>query len=277
MRTFISTLVVAICLSGCASTSQVVPVGNGVYEIAGSSATALSSTGAQRVRLIEKANEYCHQLGKTVTVIDASGRDGQVGSYASISGNAYGPRSGGSIHGSAISPGQRATADVLFRCDPSAPSPVNDKTQFQYKTSQLPRSYYERVNFIREKLLNGDMAAGKGLIVPHAPSTLAPLVETDVAALEGRETWWINKSKRWFIHIQNVTSFDLGAIEFSLNSGTCAKPTSPIHKTIINLENPIRATNEAVVNFANPAANDMPGEVQCGTISAAWGTPTKGA
>lgn len=109
--------VLVIFLIGCASTSPVVPVGNGVYEISGASATALSSAGAQRVRLIQKASEYCGKLGKSVNVVDSSGSDGHVGSYASLSGNAYGPSSGGSLSGSAVTPGQRATADVRFRCE----------------------------------------------------------------------------------------------------------------------------------------------------------------
>jgi hypothetical protein len=117
MRTFIATFVFAACLVGCASTSPIVPIGSGVYEIAGSSATALSSAGAQRVRLIQKASEYCGKLGKSVNVVDSSGSDGHVGSFASVSGNAYGPGSGGSLYGSAMTPGQRASADVRFRCE----------------------------------------------------------------------------------------------------------------------------------------------------------------
>lgn len=282
MRTSIPTLVLAICITGCASTSQVVPVGNGVYEIAGSSATALSSAGAQRVRLIEKANEYCRQLGKTVSVVDASGKDGQVGSYASVSGNAYGPRSGASMYGSAVTPGQRATADVLFRCTSSTSGPAIPETQpqpqpqRQSQTSALPRSYYERVNSLQEKLLSGDITASKGIVVEHVSPTFVPIPETNTAALEGHETWWIDKSKRWFIHIQNVTSFNLAAIEFSLNSGTCAKPTSSVRRTIIQLEHPIGPTSEAVLNFTGPITDHVAGEVQCGIISAAWRTPGNG-
>lgn len=108
---------IAIFIIGCASTSPIVPIGNGVYEISGSSATALSSAGAQRVRLIQKASEYCSKLGKSVNVVDSSGSDGHVGSYANLSGSAYGSGSSGSFSGSAVTPGQRATADVRFRCE----------------------------------------------------------------------------------------------------------------------------------------------------------------
>jgi len=128
---------------------------------------------------------------------------------------------------------------------------------------------------LQEKLLSGDITAGKGLIVQQVSPAFAPLPEASAAALESHETWWIDKSKRWFIHIQNVTSFNLDAIEFSLNSGACAKPTSPVRKTIIHLEHPIRVANEAVINFASPITNGVFGEVQCGIISAAWGAQSK--
>jgi hypothetical protein len=112
-------LVVSTCaLIACASTSAVVPVGNGLYEITGSSATALSSGSAQKIRLIQAANDYCQKRsGKGATVVDANDTSGHAGSFANISGSAYGPNSGGSLYGSAMTPGQRATADVVFRCE----------------------------------------------------------------------------------------------------------------------------------------------------------------
>lgn len=50
--------VCVILLVGCAHTSPIVPIGDGVYEMAGQSATAMSSAAAQRVKLIQKANEF---------------------------------------------------------------------------------------------------------------------------------------------------------------------------------------------------------------------------
>lgn len=104
-------------LSACATTSPVVPIGNGVYEITGSSATAMSSGGAQKVRLIQAANDFCNKQGKGATVINAGGNDGRMGSFASVSGSAYGPNSSANLYGSAATPGQRATADVVFKCE----------------------------------------------------------------------------------------------------------------------------------------------------------------
>ncbi len=112
----LTALFAVAALSACASTSPVVPVGNGVYEITGSSATALSSGSAQKVRLIQAANDYCAKQGKAVTVVNAGGTDGHVGSYASANGSAYGPNSGANFNAAAVTPGQRASADVMFRC-----------------------------------------------------------------------------------------------------------------------------------------------------------------
>ena len=113
--------VVAFALSGCATTSAVVPIGQGVYEIAGSSATAFSSGGAQRVRLIQAANKYCAKQGKSATVVDSEATNGQVGSYASVQGSSYGNGHGynesSSLNGMAVRAGRKATADVRFRCE----------------------------------------------------------------------------------------------------------------------------------------------------------------
>lgn len=119
MRTFshVAALVAMLCLSACATTSPIVPVGNGVYEIAGASATALSSGGTQKVRLIQAANDFCAKQGKGATVVNAGATDGHVGSFAAINGSSYGPNSGANVYGSAATPGERATADVLFKCE----------------------------------------------------------------------------------------------------------------------------------------------------------------
>lgn len=110
-------LAAVLGLSACATTSPVVPVGNGVYEIAGSSATAMSSGGAQKVRLIQAANDFCAKQGKGATVVNAGATDGHVGSFATVNGSSYGPNSSASMYGSAATPGQRATADVVFKCE----------------------------------------------------------------------------------------------------------------------------------------------------------------
>jgi hypothetical protein len=110
----ISTLAI---LSGCATNSGVVPIGNGNYEITGSSATALTSGGSQKMKLMQAANQYCGQQGKTATLLSAQSTDGHVGAFASANGSAYAPGGGANYNATAVQPGQRANADVVFRCE----------------------------------------------------------------------------------------------------------------------------------------------------------------
>ena len=103
----------AIGLCSCATTSDVVPIGNGSYEIAGSSATALASGGSEKVKLLKKANEYCAAQGKQMQLVNADSTNGHAGAFAG--GSAYAPGAGANF--AAVRPGQRATADVVFRCE----------------------------------------------------------------------------------------------------------------------------------------------------------------
>lgn len=130
------TAVVALVIVGCATTSPVVPIGNGNYEIAGSSATALASGASQKVRLLQVANQYCNATGTQMVLVDANDTNGHVGTGAWANGNAhavaaeasyhegrfgrganaYAAESDASYHSGFIHPGQRANADVVFRC-----------------------------------------------------------------------------------------------------------------------------------------------------------------
>lgn len=99
---------IAISTSSCATTSPVVPIDNGRYEVTGHSATAFGTAGEQKVKLIAVANDYCSKQGKQVNIEGVQGDNGQVGSYAQVR--------GGGIYGSAATPGKLATADVVFSC-----------------------------------------------------------------------------------------------------------------------------------------------------------------
>lgn len=129
--------VVSLLTVGCATTSPVVPIGNGNYEITGSSATAIASGASQKVRLLQVANRFCDASGKQMVLVNAEETNGRVGydAWADANGHAAaadasadeGPF-GNSAHASAaeadssyhsgfIHPGQRANADVVFRCE----------------------------------------------------------------------------------------------------------------------------------------------------------------
>ena len=110
-------LLLLLALAGCATNSGVVPIGNGNYEITGSSATALASGGSQKMKLMRTANDYCSSQGKTATLVSANSSDGRVGSGAWAHGNAYAPGAGATYSATAVHPGTPANADVIFRCE----------------------------------------------------------------------------------------------------------------------------------------------------------------
>jgi hypothetical protein len=93
----LTALIAPLIFSACATTSAVVPIGNGQYEIAGSSATAMASGGGQKIKLIKVANEYCANRGKSMSLVNADSTNGQVGTL--------------------FRAGSAANADVIFRCD----------------------------------------------------------------------------------------------------------------------------------------------------------------
>lgn len=87
---------VAVGLAGCATTTPVVSIGNGHYEVAGKSATALASEGDEKVRIIQVANDYCARTGQKALIENADGQNGQIGNL--------------------FQPGRTANADVVFSC-----------------------------------------------------------------------------------------------------------------------------------------------------------------
>jgi hypothetical protein len=139
-------------------------------------------------------------------------------------------------------------------------------------TTTLPESYYERVELLKVHVLDGEIPVGKGFVTPQPPSNFSLLSEAEAAMVEGRSTWWIERSIRLFIHLQNVTSSNLEAFEFALSSGPCEEPTPPVRKVIIQLEKPIRAGDQAIINFTNPIPIDKSGLAHCGIVTSAWGT-----
>jgi hypothetical protein len=231
-----------------------VSVGKGVYMMTDRNWTIFGSSDGIITKLMTKANSFCKaKSGSEAELVDSAGSEAVPGV----------------INNSGVlrRPAQGATGTIYFRCG----STTTASTQPQ--TFKLPDSYYERVSLLQEKVLEGEISAGKGFASQQVSIGFSPLQETDVAMLEGRSTWWVDKSKRWFIHLQNVTLSNLEAFEFALNSGSCAKPTSEVRKVIIQLERPIRAGDQAVINFSNPIATETSDQVQCGVVSAAWGTP----
>lgn len=136
----------------------------------------------------------------------------------------------------------------------------------------LPRSYYNRVKLIREKLLEGDIPASIAFVTQQTPSESQALTAADASTLEKYETWWLSSSgsERWFIYIANLTSSNLSVIEFSVNSGSCSNPTSPVSKINIQLAHSIASGAKAVINFPDPFSHGVAVNIHCGIITGAW-------
>ena len=99
----------ALELASCASTSPVVAIGNGAYEVAGTAATAFSSGGEEKVGLLTVATKYCGARGEKMKLITASDQSAHMGAFASVGGPAF--------HGMAVRPARKASADVVFKCE----------------------------------------------------------------------------------------------------------------------------------------------------------------
>ena len=83
---------VFVVTAGCATTSPVVPIGHGQYEITGSSLTTFASGSSQRVKLIKVANDFCTKKNKEAVIDDGTADSGRYGS-------------------------NKASADVQFHCE----------------------------------------------------------------------------------------------------------------------------------------------------------------
>lgn len=101
MARTIITLIALCSLSACATTQDVVPIGHGNYELAGSSVTAFSSGGAEKIKLLRIANQYCAQQGKQATMLDGTQSNGTTLTAFQRGG---------------VFTGRHATADVVFQC-----------------------------------------------------------------------------------------------------------------------------------------------------------------
>jgi len=106
-RTIIA-LVALLSLSACAATTQdVVSVGNGNYELAGTGRTAYSSGGTEKVKLLRVANTYCAKQNKQATLVQADTTDAHA--RPSL-------LPGGILTRAGVLGGDHATADVVFQC-----------------------------------------------------------------------------------------------------------------------------------------------------------------
>jgi putative hemolysin len=101
-------LSVMMAVGSCATTSPVVPIGNGHYEIVGHSAATYGTAVEQKVELVEIASEYCSKLGGQFNIEGDDGVGHQAGS--SVADN------GGGVTGSGTTPDEYTTGNLFFNC-----------------------------------------------------------------------------------------------------------------------------------------------------------------
>lgn len=69
-------LSIAVLVSTCATTSPVVPIGSGRYEVIGHSATVFGTACEQKIKLTGIASDYCAKQGSQTNVEGEQGEDG---------------------------------------------------------------------------------------------------------------------------------------------------------------------------------------------------------
>jgi hypothetical protein len=246
-------VVIALVLSSSASARELEPVsiGKGIFMLTDRNFTIFGSSDGIVAKLMTKANAYCQKSGgEDAELVDSDGSEAVPGTINNS--------------GTLRRPAQGATGTIYFRCGSVAPP----KTSVTRAT--LPDSYHERVESLRTKVMSGDIPTGKGIISTKVSSAFTPMSVSDVDMIEGRSTWWIDDNGTWFIHLQNVSDFDLEAFEFSVTFGSCSAPSSPVQSTVLQLQRPIHSGDQAVVNFSRPISTDNVESIMCGVVTSAW-------
>jgi hypothetical protein len=102
-------LAAILALSGCASATDVMPMGSGVYMISSRAAPARGGAAGALQVAFRDANAYCVARGGRAVVIEAADRD----VHQSAFGGGFN-RSGGSFSGGSFAAGN---ASLRFRCE----------------------------------------------------------------------------------------------------------------------------------------------------------------
>ena len=252
MKAIVVILGLALSGSALAKDPQAVPIGNGIYMMTDRNFTIFGSSDGIIAKLMTKANAFCQNSnGVQAELVNSGGSEAVPGTI----------NHSGTLRRAA----QGATGTIHFRC---GSSPLATSTS---PTTPLPDSYYERVESLMSKVMSGDIPAGKGIVSSQVSPSFTQLPASDAEMIEGRSTWWVDNGT-WYIHLQNVTQSDLEAVEFAVNFGSCSAPSSPVQKSLIQLQRPIRSGEQAVINFSTPISTERVEPSMCGVVTSAWGS-----
>ena len=73
-----------LLLAGCASTTEVVPYGGGLYLITANDSSGITSSGELQTQAAKEANAYCAKQGKTMRVSQSSTSYNPAGGTATL-------------------------------------------------------------------------------------------------------------------------------------------------------------------------------------------------
>jgi len=159
---------------------------------------------------------------------------------------------------------------AVFNLDPASPLRALVICQpTEPEQGELPRAYEARQAYIRDQANKGLIPRMSATVSSKEPRGLPRLPERTTADLADAVTWWSIDQRKWRVFIQNVSTVDLQAFEFSVFRGDCMKPELASRKALLTLEKPIPAGGVALVEFDKAMVDRSP-ELECGVISAAW-------
>ncbi|HTV84263.1 MAG TPA: hypothetical protein VME63_02590 [Dyella sp.] len=99
---------ITVAISSCATTSSVVSIGGGRYEVVGHSSANFGTAADQKIDLIVTADEYCSKQGRQMNI---EGDDDEVRRAGSLA-----AANDGGVTGSTAASGQFVTGNAVFSC-----------------------------------------------------------------------------------------------------------------------------------------------------------------
>lgn len=130
---------------------------------------------------------------------------------------------------------------------------------------KLSKSYFERVEELRDQVDDGKLSEVSGSIVSAGGAMTVP-VDRMGAAL----TWWQYEDDTTFIHVKNDTGQTIMGLQLSFWIDSCAEKKRAPNIVYVLLKRPLRKNVQAVVKIPPSKSIHTTNEVSCLKISGAW-------
>lgn len=131
---------------------------------------------------------------------------------------------------------------------------------------KLSKSYFERVDALRERVDDGKLA--------EIRSTAIPITERktfDVPEGKSEQTWWQYDDDTAFIYIDNAASQDIAGLELAFWIDSCSEKKQPPKIVHVVLTKPLRKNAQAVVKIPPNKLLHTKNDVSCLVVRGAWG------